>query len=151
MLAAHKESDECLDTQMRYLLRLKEQTKIADESKSQMEKMRLEQKRLLEEFGQNKAVLDAVNLKEQEKLMNQIEKRNDECPICKEEILDRAHPNNCTHDFCFGCIKRATIKKSTCPYCRKECTRIDRERGPSIRVKSSGFGNPNREQEFLGS
>jgi len=64
MLAAHKESDECLDTQMRYLLRLKEQTKIADESKSQMEKMRLEQKRLLEEFGQNKAVLDAVDLKE---------------------------------------------------------------------------------------
>ena len=86
MLTAHKESDECLDNHMRDLLRLKEQIKIADEGKTQMEKMRLEQKRLLEEFGQNKAVLDAVNLKEQEKLMNQIEKRNDECPICKDEI-----------------------------------------------------------------
>ena len=51
-----------------------------------MEKMRFEQKRLLEEFGQNKAVLDNVDLKEQEKIMNQMEKRNDECPICKEEI-----------------------------------------------------------------
>ena len=39
-----------------------------------MEKMRFEQKRLLEEFGQNKAVLDAVDLKEQEKIMNQIER-----------------------------------------------------------------------------
>ena len=64
MLAARKESEECLDNHMRDLLRLKAQTKIVDESKTQMGKMRLEQKRLLEEFGQNKAVLDAVDLKE---------------------------------------------------------------------------------------
>ena len=138
-----------LDNERKALQKLLEKSKMADESQKQVRNMRLEQEQLLGEFGQHKAMLDAVDVKEQEKIMDNIEKRKDPCPICREEIIERVRPNNCEHYFCLSCLKEATKTKSTCPCCRREFTRIEKERGPSIKVKSRGFSNLNGEQEFL--
>ena len=69
-----------------------------------MEKMRLEQGKVLEELGRNKAVLDAVDKEEQVKIMGLIDRRNDPCSICLEEISERVSPNNCDHYFCLSCL-----------------------------------------------
>ena len=66
--------------------------------------MRLEQEKVLEELRRNKTVLDAVNKEEQVRIMGLINRRNDSCSICLDEISERVSPNNCDHYFCLSCL-----------------------------------------------
>ncbi|CAB3411263.1 unnamed protein product [Caenorhabditis bovis] len=53
-------------------------------------------------------------------------KEDDECAICRGEILDCSRLDGCSHEFCFECISRWCSQGSTalCPMCKAKVTMI---------------------------
>ncbi|NXA82121.1 DTX3L ligase, partial [Thryothorus ludovicianus] len=49
------------------------------------------------------------------------EKEEDECPICKDRIIDKETLEKCKHAFCKICIDRAMTYKKVCPVCNTVC------------------------------
>uniref|UniRef100_A0A8V0YLS9 RING-type E3 ubiquitin transferase n=1 Tax=Gallus gallus TaxID=9031 RepID=A0A8V0YLS9_CHICK len=41
------------------------------------------------------------------------------CPICLDTMDDASYAMPCLHRFCFGCIRRWTQSRPTCPLCNR--------------------------------
>ena len=41
------------------------------------------------------------------------------CSICLNDMRNKTHLDCCVHEFCYDCIKKWRLIKSTCPICRK--------------------------------
>ena len=48
------------------------------------------------------------------------------CPICLGFCVNPCLPNNCSHTYCFRCLKLWSKQKSTCPLCKKIFAKIIR-------------------------
>ena len=46
------------------------------------------------------------------------------CSICLESCIVPSALDTCTHKFCYSCIKRWSVIKKFCPYCRTKFNRI---------------------------
>jgi hypothetical protein len=46
------------------------------------------------------------------------------CCICTEDLVEKKAEINCGHFFCVECITKWSAIENTCPYCKKEFTRI---------------------------
>ena len=48
------------------------------------------------------------------------------CAICLRSCISPNIPNNCSHSFCFKCLRLWSKKKKSCPLCRKNFSKIIR-------------------------
>jgi hypothetical protein len=46
------------------------------------------------------------------------------CSICTEEIKGKRAEIECGHTFCLECIQQWASIENTCPYCKREFTKI---------------------------
>lgn len=46
------------------------------------------------------------------------------CPICLDTMDDASYAMPCLHRFCFGCIRRWTQSRPTCPLCNRRLRSI---------------------------
>lgn len=57
------------------------------------------------------------------KKMNEINKKDLECPICLEIFEDPVVVVGCGHIFCSKCIEKCLESKKECPFCKKKTTK----------------------------
>jgi hypothetical protein len=84
----------------------------------------LSKKRTLDEVSQERPE------QEEEKKIGNFQQVKEvlQCIICVEDLKEKKAIIDCGHAFCLECIEKWSTIENTCPYCKKEFTKITEKR-----------------------
>ncbi len=109
------------------------------------EKLRTDQ---MESQSTNSGSDDSKDSKEDNNKKQTEQNEDGICPICHNQITNRALTDTCLHQFCFECIRQWSRTRNECPFCRNVYHNITHNIRSETSFDQIPVRNPNQIQNL---